>query len=272
MKYNFTKMQGAGNDYIYIDVRNCKFENISERAIMLSDRHFGIGGDGLVLLCNSTVADVRMRMFNADGSEGAICGNALRCIAVLMFEQTGKKSIDIETSVGIKQAKILCDDKQNYLVEINMGNADFNAKHIPVEGMGREVVDCDYGGYKINCVSMGNPHCVIFTKNIDELNLPIEGGCLENCRVFPDRANIEFVEFKNEKFFARVWERGSGETLACGSGACAIGAVAVKKGLCKNNEDILISLKGGELFINVREDGIYLKGGAKTVFEGVVEL
>ena len=230
MKLNFTKMHGCGNDYIYF---NCFEQEVMEPeslSIRLSDRHFGIGGDGIVLICPSEVADAKMRMFNADGSEGKMCGNATRCIGKYVYEKgmTDKTHFTLETLGGIKTLDLTVKDGIVEEVSVDMGKAIFEAKEIPVISDKNEVVSepltVDGREWKITCVSMGNPHCVIFTDVIKDMPLEKIGPKFENHPMFPERINTEFVEYVDETHLKmRVWERGSGETLACGTGACAGG-------------------------------------------------
>lgn len=275
---NFTKMHGIGNDYIYFDCTKEVIKNPSELSIKLSDRHFGVGGDGIVLIMLSEVADFRMRMFNADGSEGKMCGNASRCIGKFVYQKglTKKKEITLETLAGIKTLKLTVEDGKVSLVKVNMGKAILNPKDIPVLSNEDIIVDktINVSGkdYSITCVSMGNPHCVIFTKGIDELDLKNIGPNFENHKIFPERINTEFVEVIDEKTLkVRVWERGSGETFACGTGACAVTVAAVLNGYSKKDEDITVKLLGGNLIIRYQSDGvIYMTGPAEFVFEGKI--
>lgn len=275
---NFTKMHGIGNDYIYFDCTKEVIKNPNELSIKLSDRHFGVGGDGIVLIMLSEVADFRMRMFNADGSEGKMCGNASRCIGKFVYQKglTKKKEITLETLAGIKTLELIVEDEKVLLVKVNMGKAILNTKDIPVLSSEDIIVDkaLNVSGkdYKITCVSMGNPHCIIFTEGIDKLDLKNIGPNFENHRIFPERINTEFAEVIDEKTLQmRVWERGSGETLACGTGACATVVAAVLNGYSKKDEDITVKLLGGNLIIRYQSDGfIYMTGPAEFVFEGKI--
>lgn len=274
-------MQGAGNDYIYINGFEEKLDNPGEMSIKLSDRHFGIGSDGLILILPSEVADFRMRMFNADGSEGKMCGNASRCIAKYVYEKglTDKTTVTLETLAGIKTLNLDVDDKKIISVTVDMGKAQFASDKIPVDIKGcREVINTPLelacGTYNITCVSMGNPHCVTFVDDNTDLKLTEIGPLFEKNQIFPERINTEFIKVINSKTLSmRVWERGSGETLACGTGACASVAAAVKLGICPVDEEITVKLLGGELKIVCRSDySITMKGGAEIAFEGDIAI
>ena len=273
---NFTKMHGIGNDYIYFDCTKEEIENPNELSIKLSDRHFGVGGDGIVLIMKSDVADFRMRMFNADGSEGKMCGNASRCIGKFVFDKglTDKHEITLETLSGIKTLKLNVVDNKVKEVTVNMGEPIINSKDVPVyfekETVLNEPVNIADGKYNITCVSMGNPHCIVYMKDIDNLNLTEIGPKFENDSLFPERINTEFVEIINENTIKmRVWERGSGETLACGTGACASVVASILNGYCKKEEDITVKLIGGDLKLRYSNNGfVYMTGPAEFVFEG----
>ena len=269
-------MHGIGNDYIYFDCTKEEIENPYEVSIKLSDRHFGVGGDGIVLIMKSDVADFRMRMFNADGSEGKMCGNASRCIGKFVFDKglTDKHEITLETLSGIKTLKLNVVDNKVKEVTVNMGEPIINSKDVPVnfekETVINEPVNIADGKYNITCVSMGNPHCIVYMKDIDNLNLTEIGPKFENDSLFPERINTEFVEIINENTIKmRVWERGSGETLACGTGACASVVASILNGYCKKDEDITVKLIGGDLKIRYSNNGfVYMTGPAEFVFEG----
>lgn len=272
----FYKMHGAGNDYIYINCLESSPSNPEELAIKLSDRHFGIGGDGLVLILPSTVADAKMRMFNADGSEGKMCGNAIRCVGKLLHDELGfdKQSLDIETLSGIKKLSLEVRNGKVEFVTVNMGKAILSPQNIPVRLEGESVINrpADIGGIsaKITCVSMGNPHCVTFDFDSDTLDIENTGRKFEFSPLFPDRVNTEFIKvISPRELKMRVWERGSGETLACGTGACAAVVAATLNGFCPQGEEIKVNLTGGELFIRYTNEGeVFLKGGATLVFKG----
>lgn len=279
-KLFFTKMQGIGNDYIYFDCFKQEIENPNELAVKLSDRHFGIGGDGIVLICPSKVADAKMRMFNLDGSEGKMCGNAIRCVGKYLFDNAmvDKKEISIETLSGIKYLT-LCEGEDGKIakVKVDMGQAELEAEKIPVTlKKGKIISEKAMIGNKeevITCVSMGNPHCVVFVDSVDGLDLEKIGPVFENADIFPDRINTEFIEvLGRNKLKMRVWERGSGETLACGTGACASAVAAVLNGYADMGKDITVSLIGGELTINYTSESVMMTGAAAVVFNGEVEI
>ena len=276
MLKKFTKMHGAGNDYIYFDCLQEELEDPAKAAIKLSDRHKGIGGDGIVMICKSDVADAKMRMFNADGSEGKMCGNAIRCVGKYLHDHkiVQKTDVDIETQSGIKHLKLFAEDGKVKLVRVDMGAASFDPKSLPVLLEG-EVIDRAVkvagGEYRITCVSMGNPHCVVFA-DPDATDVETLGRKFENDPIFPERVNTEFIKKIGENALQmRVWERGSGETMACGTGACAAAAAACACGVCEYGQDILVKLRGGDLIIDIGET-VYMTGEAVTVFTGEVEL
>jgi len=279
----FTKMHGAGNDYIYVNCFEETVENPEELAIKLSHRRFGIGSDGLILIMPSEKADFRMRMFNADGSEGIMCGNGTRCIGKYVYDNslTDKKEVTLETLAGIKVLKLFTDDNNKVTsVTVDMGKAILNPIDIPVKSnldlFINQPVEVDGKVYNMTCVSMGNPHAVIFMPKdtIDNLDLEKIGSKFENHEIFPDRVNTEFVEvLDNHTLKMRVWERGSGETLACGTGTCATVVASVLNGYCNYDEEILVHLRGGDLKITYKKDGtVFMTGGATKVFDGVVDL
>jgi len=275
----FYKMHGIGNDYIYFDCMKGEVENPEQLAIRLSDRHFGIGGDGIILLCASDKADCKMRMFNADGSEGKMCGNGIRCVGKLAHDlgHVRGDTCTVETLSGIKKLKFFLDkDGKVESVKVNMGEAILNGKDIPSAIEGETVVnyplEVDGKNYGVTLVSMGNPHCVVF-KDPDGLNIEEIGKRFENHPVFPDRVNTEFVKVINRNHLKmRVWERGSGETFACGTGACATAVAAVLNGYCSKNEEITVSLLGGDLKIVYTDETVYMTGPATLVFTGEIEI
>lgn len=279
-KLFFTKMQGIGNDYIYFDCFKQEIDNPSELAVKLSDRHFGIGGDGIVLICPSKVADAKMRMFNLDGSEGKMCGNAIRCVGKYLFDNAmvDKKEISIETLSGIKYLTLYeGEDGKIVKVKVDMGQAELEAEKIPVTlKKGKIISEKAMIGNKeevITCVSMGNPHCVVFVDSVDGLDVEKIGPVFENAEIFPDRINTEFIEvLGRNKLKMRVWERGSGETLACGTGACASAVAAVLNGYADMGKDITVSLIGGDLTINYTNKSVMMTGEAAVVFSGEVEI
>ena len=275
----FTKMHGIGNDYIYVNGFEEKIENPVEFAITWSDRHKGIGSDGLVLILPSTYCDFRMQMLNADGSEAEMCGNAARCIGKYVYEKglTEKTNLTLETLSGIKRLELfLGKDNKVDRVTVDMGEPVLEASQIPVifdtENVLNEMVHFSPSvQYRITTVSMGNPHAVIFTKNIHKINLPKIGSLIENASIFPKRTNVEFIEIlASDRLNMRVWERGSGETLACGTGACAAVVAGILNGFC--DRKTTVKLLGGELVIewNAFDNHVYLSGSATMVFEGEI--
>ena len=274
----FVKMQGCGNDYVYIDCFQndiSKFD-IQDLAVKISDRHFGVGGDGLVLIAPSDIADAKMRMFNADGSEGNMCGNAIRCVGKYVFENgyVNKETIEVETKSGIKTLSLNVKDNEVKSVKVKMGKAEFACEKIPVlYGTEKEVINkplvVNGKEYNITCVSMGNPHCVIYMDETDSLDIEKIGPSFENNAVFTERVNTEFISvIDSNTLKMRVWERGSGETLACGTGACAAVAASVRNGFCKKNEPVTVILRGGKLSITYTDDNVIMEGAAKIVFKG----
>ncbi len=279
MELKFTKMQGCGNDYIYINCFDREIDSPESLSILLSDRHYGIGGDGIVLIMRSAAADAKMRMFNLDGSEGKMCGNAIRCIAKFLYDNSivRKQEMSIETLSGIKRLTLYTKNGLVSSVRVDMGRAELRPELIPVKLPGERVVarPVTVGGrdYAITCVSMGNPHCVVFCDDIDGLDLTEIGPMFENSELFPDRVNTEFVEIVGRNHLKmRVWERGSGETLACGTGACASAVAAVLNGYSDKAADIKVTLLGGELIIRYTDDAVFMTGECKKVFDGMVEI
>jgi diaminopimelate epimerase len=271
----FTKMHGAGNDYVYIDCFRETVDNPEELSIRISDRHKGVGSDGLVLIMPSEAADFRMRMFNADGSEAQMCGNASRCIAKFVYEKgyTDQKIVTMETKAGVKILELFPENGKVNKVKVDMGEPILETGKIPVkwdqDTLVNQVIDFGPEKYAVTGVSMGNPHAVIFTEGIDRLNLEQIGPKVEHHPMFPERVNTEFVEIVSPTHARmRVWERGSGETLACGTGACAVEAAAVLNH--KLERKATISLLGGDLELewNADNNHIYMTGDAVTVFEG----
>ncbi len=276
----FSKMHGIGNDYIYI---NCFKETVTDPerlSVFLSDVRFGVGSDGLVLILPSEVADFRMRIFNADGSEAMMCGNATRCIGKYVYDMgmTDKTEISLETNSGIKYLT-LYPDANNKIesVKVDMGKAILVPREIPVnsdlERFIAQPVTVDGKEYAMTCVSMGNPHAVVFLPEVDSLDLKKIGPSFEHHELFPDRVNTEFVRVIDDHTLQmRVWERGSGETFACGTGTCATVVAAVLNGFCKKEEEILVHLRGGDLRIIYHEDDtVTMIGPATYVFEGKME-
>lgn len=278
----FTKMQGTGNDYIMFSTFEHFINNPEALAVRLSDRHVGIGSDGVILVCPSKVADAKMKMFNCDGSEGEMCGNGIRCVAKYLYDNgmvdyKEKDEITIETLSGIKTLKAYTTDGKVTKLRVDMGKAILDAKQVPVKINKEKVIDetVTIGGkdYNITCVSMGNPHCVVFMDNVDKLDIETIGPDFETNELFPERVNTEFVTVLDEHTIKmRVWDRGSGETWACGTGACAVAVAACENGYCKKGEDIKIKLIGGDLIINYTDERVYMTGNAEKIFEGVVEV
>ena len=275
----FTKMHGCGNDYVYINCFEEQVEDPAALAVRLSDRHKGVGGDGVILICPSDVADAKMRMFNLDGSEGKMCGNGIRCTAKFLYD-TGlvpKETMTIDTLSGIKTLRLSVKDGKTELVTVDMGPAEFRPEKIPVLIPGSEVIGSllEVGGKerRITCVSMGNPHCVIFGDDPDTIDLEREGTAVAASPIFPEGVNVEFIHLAGRNTLKmRVWERGSGETLACGTGACAAACAAVRNGLCEKGEEILVHLTGGDLRIRMTDETVWMTGGATLVFTGEVEI
>lgn len=275
----FTKMHGCGNDYIYFNCVGDSIENPEKLAVRLSDRHKGIGGDGIVLICPSELADAKMRMFNIDGSEGKMCGNAIRCVAKYLWdrEMVRKEEIHIETLSGIKTCWVHAVEGLADTVTVDMGSAVLAPAKIPVNLAGDVIVrrntEVAGGIYDITCVSMGNPHCIVFGEDPDGLDLESLGPAFEHDPLFPERVNTEFVQVLGPNTLKmRVWERGSGETMACGTGACASAVAAVLCGSCKMGADIVVRLRGGDLVVNYTEDRVLMAGEAREIFEGSVEV
>lgn len=279
MVYEFTKMHGAGNDYIYFDCFKQKIDDPNKMSEVLSDRHFGIGGDGIVMICPSEVADAKMRMFNIDGSEGKMCGNAIRCVAKFLYDKgiCKKDKLSIETLSGIKYLDLTVENDKVARVTVDMGKAILNPKEIPVNFDGETAIKrsavIDGKEYTVTCVSMGNPHCVVFGEvDPDEIDLHGIGPKFEKNELFPEQVNTEFVKvIDNKTLKMRVWERGSGETLACGTGACATVVAAVENGYCKKGDTVKVILTGGELFIKYTDEAVFMTGPAAIAFEGTVE-
>lgn len=276
----FTKMHGIGNDYVYV---NCFKETVSDPeklSIFVSDRHFGVGSDGLVLIMPSDKADFRMRMFNADGSEGMMCGNATRCIGKYVYDNgmTDKTDITLETKSGIKRLKLFVKDGKVETVLVDMGKAIIKPADIPVRSeldtFISQKIAVNGKEETVTCVSMGNPHCVLFTDTpVDTIELEKIGPYFENHELFPERINTEFANVLDDHTVKmRVWERGSGETWACGTGACATAVAACLNGYCKQGEEITLKLRGGDLTITYNEDGtVLMRGPAAKVFDGELD-
>lgn len=280
MELSFTKMHGCGNDYIYFNCFEQEIANPEQLSIAVSDRHFGIGGDGIVLICPSEVADAKMRMFNIDGSEGKMCGNAIRCVGKYLSDHgmVQKDRLDIETLSGIKHLVLYKgEDGLVEKVRVDMGKAELVPANIPVKFDGDRAIDVpltvDGQTYQVSCVSMGNPHCVLFVDDVDSLELEKIGPSFENHERFPDRINTEFIRRIDETTLQmRVWERGSGETWACGTGTCAAVVAACENGFCPKGQDVLVHLRGGDLIINYTDETVYMTGSATSVFSGTIDV
>ena len=277
-KFKFAKMQGTGNDYIFIDNRNGEITCPESLCINFCDRHYGIGGYGMVLIENSDVADAKMRVFNRDGSEGKMAGNPIRCVAKYLYDNgiVVKDEMTIETGAGIKELKLYVSNKRVTSVQVNMGMPDFSTKALPCTLDEDEIIDYPItigaGSYNITCLSVGNPHCVVFKKDIDSIDINKVGPFFEKADIFPERINTEFVRVVNRNTIKmRAYERGNGETFACGTGACAAVVAAVENGFCKKGEEIIVKLKGGDLAVTYNDDGIFMTGNAVLVYEGEAE-
>lgn len=278
LKIKFVKMQGTSDDYIFIDNREKIITCPESLAIDLTNRHLGIGGDGLVLIENSLVADAKMRIFNADGSEGKMAGNSIRCVGKYLYDNkiVKNKKMTIETASGIKELSVYLYDSKVRTVCVNMGKAELLPKKIPANFDGDKIIGekAKIGGkdYEITCVSMGNPHCVVFLDKLIDFNVKNIGPYFENYEKFPERINTEFVRIIDSKNLRmRVWERGNGETPACGTGACAAVVASVLNGYCLKDEDITVKVDGGELTVKYTDDAVYLTGNATMVYEGEIE-
>lgn len=281
MKLRFTKMHGTGNDYIYVNGFTEKLENPAQAAIELSKPHFSIGSDGLIIVAPSESADVRMIMYNADGSEGKMCGNGIRCVAKYAYDHklTDKKNMKIETASGIKTIEVTTDDNDKVTyVKVDMGKAVLKPADIPMSVDGEsfiaKTIVVNGEEYTGTAVSMGNPHLVIFMEGIDELDFDKIGKYFENHEWFPEKVNTEFVEIIDEhNFKMRVYERGTGETMSCGTGTCAVTVAAVLNGYAKYGEELNIHIRGGILKDTYYEDGtVIMKGLANHVFDGEIEI
>lgn len=276
----FTKMQGAGNDYVYINCLEEQVPNPAEVSKFVSDRHFGIGADGLILIKHSERADFEMAMYNADGSQGEMCGNAIRCVAKYVYDRgmTDKKQISIDTLAGIKYLELSLENGEVSRVKVDMGAPCLAAAEVPVIADTEQVISApiEVAGktYEMTAVSMGNPHCVVFLEeDVRELDLEAIGPAFENHPRFPKRIKTEFVNVIDKSTLRmRVWERGSGETLACGTGSCATAVAAILNG--KTGAEVTVQLMGGELEIAWAggDAPVYMTGPAVTVFDGQIEL
>ena len=274
----FTKMQGLGNDYVYIDAINQKIENESSLAQFVSNRHFGIGSDGLILICKSDIADFKMRMFNSDGSEAEMCGNGIRCVGKFVYDNklTTKTNLKIETLAGIKTLILNTKDDKVETVKVDMGEPILDPKEIPVISKENPVknlkLTVNEKEFKFSCVSMGNPHAITVIDDTQNFDVEKYGKEVEINKVFPNKTNVEFIQLIDKNNIKmRVWERGAGETLACGTGACASVVACVLNEL--TSRKVNVELLGGTLKIewNEEDNHIYMTGPAVTVFEGNFE-
>lgn len=282
---NFTKMEGLGNDYVYINCTKHDISNASQLAKIISDRHFGIGSDGLILIKNSKKADFRMQMFNSDGTEAEMCGNGIRCVGKYVFDKglTDKTTLKIETLAGIKKLKLNVENGKVKTVKVDMGEPILENNLIPIKDGKIYKSKDEIQFYKVNieidgdlkeltCISMGNPHSIVFTKDIERLNIEKYGPIIEVDSHFPNKVNVEFIEIIDKhNIKMRVWERGTGETLACGTGACASVVASVLNEYTERN--VTVELLGGKLDIewNKEDNHVYMTGPAKTVFEGQLD-
>ena len=271
----FTKMQGLGNDYVYIDAIHQNIEKESSLAQFVSNRNFGIGSDGLILICKSERADFKMKMFNADGSEAEMCGNGIRCVGKFVYDKglTNKTEVTIETLAGVKTLQLYVENGKVKTVKVDMGEPILTPKEIPViseeEPVKNLTLQAKDKEFKFTCVSMGNPHAITIVKDTKAFEVDTYGKLLEVDKVFPNKTNVEFIEIVDKNHIKmRVWERGAGETLACGTGACASAVACCLNGLTQNN--VQVELLGGILEIewNKEDNHVYMTGPAVTVFEG----
>ena len=275
----FTKMHGLGNDYVYVNCFEEKIDNPPVVARFVSDRHFGIGSDGLIMINPSKVADFEMEMYNADGSRGEMCGNGIRCVAKYVYDYglTDKTQISVETLGGIKYLDLTVEDGKVTLVKVDMGKPELKAELIPIVSDNEQVLDepieVDGKEYRMTGVSMGNPHTVIYVDDVKNLDLETIGPKFENHEKFPKRINTEFVRcIDRHTVEMRVWERGSGETLACGTGACAVAVASILNNL--TDTQVTVKLLGGDLQIewDKEKDRVFMTGPAKVVFDGVIDI
>ncbi len=278
-KIKFTKMQGIGNDYVYINCFNQEVKNPLDLAIKMSPRRFSVGADGVILICPSDVADAKMRMFNLDGSEGKMCGNGIRCVGKYIYDNgiATKDTVTVETLSGIKTLKIDAVGGKAQTVTVDMGAPELAPLKIPTAGIDGDSIinmpiDVKGKSYNITAISMGNPHAVVFCDEIDSLPLEVMGPDFEHHPMFPEKVNTEFIRVADRNVLQmRVWERGSGETFACGTGACAAAVAAVLNGYCDKNTEITVHLVGGDLFITYTDNTVFMRGAATTVFDGEYE-
>lgn len=278
----FTKMHGVGNDYIYIDCfkENInKIKNLQKFIIKVSQRHFGVGSDGVILICPSKVADAKMIMYNADGTEGEMCGNGIRCVGKYVYDNniSNNNPLTIETKSGIKTLNLEIKDNKVIYLSVNMGKPIFDSNKIPVitnkDKFINEEVEILNKKYNVTCISMGCPHAVVFINNVKNLDLNKIGPLFENNKLFPKRMNIDFIDIKeNNEIYFRVWERGSGETLSCGTGACASVVAGVINNKLKYNYEYCINTLGGKLYVTYKDnEEIILKGPAEVIYTGEID-
>lgn len=280
MEIKFTKMHGCGNDYVYINCFEQEISSPGKLSMTLSDRRYSIGGDGIILICKSEIADAKMRIFNKDGSEGKMCGNGIRCVAKYLFDNgivKEKSGIKIETLSGVKIIDIIDNSAKEDLIKVDMGKASLNPNDLPAifgkDKIINEKITLGDETFNITCVSMGNPHCIIFCDEVYSAKVKEIGSKLSSHKMFPEGVNVEFVSvIDKNNITMRVWERGSGETLACGSGSCASVVAAVENGFCNKNEDVTVHLRGGKLVVNYTDEKVYLIGSAVKAFEGTIEV
>ena len=277
-RLKFSKMEGSGNDYIFIENFHGEVASPESLCVSLCRSHYGVGADGIVLIEPSEIADARMRIYNRDGSEGRMAGNCIRCVGKLLYDtgRTAKDVLSIETASGVRRLKLYTRYGRVSSVSVDMGQADLRAANVPctlpVERAVNYPVRIGGALYSVTCVSMGNPHCVVFTDKVDTLDLDVLGPQFENAPIFPERVNTEFVRAVNPTTLRmRCFERGNGETMACGTGACAAVVAAVENGLCTKNTDVNVYVKGGLLVVNYSDQGVTLMGNAELVYEGVLE-
>ena len=275
----FTKMQGIGNDYVYVNCFREQVENPSQVAIKVSDRHFGVGSDGLILIKPSDVADFEMEMYNADGSQGAMCGNGIRCVAKYVYDYhlTDKTSISVNTKSGIKYLDLTVEDGKVKEVKVNMGAPILNTAEIPMiygkEQVIAQPLNINQNLYEVTAISMGNPHVIVYMEDVKNLKIEEVGPYFEKSSVFPESVNTEFVRVIDRNTVEmRVWERGSGETLACGTGACAVAVACILNGYTE--DQVTVKLLGGDLkiFWDREADLVYMTGPAEVVFDGEIQI
>lgn len=273
----FTKMHGCGNDYVYVNLFEEKINDLHLVSQLISDRHYGIGSDGLISIGPSDIADFKMNIYNADGSEAEMCGNGIRCVGKYVYDNglTNKKEVLVETLAGIKKLVLKLSGNEVDTVEVDMGVPLLEASQIPTtinkKNVINELVEIGDEKFNVTCVSMGNPHTVLFVDDLENLNIEKYGKMIERSEFFPNRTNVEFVQIiSNDEIIMRVWERGSDETLACGTGACASVIACILNE--KTDKQVLVHLKGGDLRIRYDNKHIFMEGDAKKVYVGEIEL